>query len=322
MSFGITAQIWGSGPSDATGKLVLLALADYANDAGECWPAVVSLAEKCSLSERATRNALRRLEAAGWITAAVGGGRKGCSRYTVNPEPGSPFADSKPGTSCPVSDDKPGPTVPVSDDKPGTSCPVSEPENPAPRAPVGHLIPENPAPRAPEPIKNLSEEDLGSAAAAPSVPREAAALPDEPTFRERILIACGLPDPVSGLTGHGSARLGTPADMAVARRWIAPAPGGLGLTEAEVVEIVADKRATMRSPPGRLAYFDGAMSDFAASRDRPIPKPTPQDRRTNHGTSPHARADEAIERAIRDLDAGRINSVVAGDYAPGKSRRR
>lgn len=48
-------------------KMVLLALADRANDDGECWPGQESLARKCSLSERAVRENLRRLNEAGLI---------------------------------------------------------------------------------------------------------------------------------------------------------------------------------------------------------------------------------------------------------------
>lgn len=39
-------------------KMVLLALADIANDAGECFPGVPSLAEKCSMSERTVQEHL------------------------------------------------------------------------------------------------------------------------------------------------------------------------------------------------------------------------------------------------------------------------
>lgn len=48
-------------------KMVLLALADRANDDGECWPGQASLSAKCSMSERAIRDNLIRLEEAGLI---------------------------------------------------------------------------------------------------------------------------------------------------------------------------------------------------------------------------------------------------------------
>jgi DNA-binding transcriptional ArsR family regulator len=45
-------------------RLILLALADWANDDGECWPGQVSIAEKVEVSESTVRRAIRRLEAA------------------------------------------------------------------------------------------------------------------------------------------------------------------------------------------------------------------------------------------------------------------
>lgn len=45
-----------------TPKLVLVALADYANGNGQAWPSQETLAAKCGLSERAVRDALRLLQ--------------------------------------------------------------------------------------------------------------------------------------------------------------------------------------------------------------------------------------------------------------------
>jgi hypothetical protein len=64
-------------------KLVLLALADCANDQGLCWPSVATLAKKTGQSERTVQGALKGLEAAGHLTRDQRVG-KGCY-YTVNP---------------------------------------------------------------------------------------------------------------------------------------------------------------------------------------------------------------------------------------------
>lgn len=66
-------------------KLVLLALADWSDDAGLCWPSVKKLAEKCSKSERTIQGALKSLEAKGQITRDQRPGH-GC-KYTVHPTP-------------------------------------------------------------------------------------------------------------------------------------------------------------------------------------------------------------------------------------------
>ena len=61
-----------------TDRLLLLALADTANDAGVCWPSVGTLQRKCGLaSRRAAEKALRRVEA--WSErVARGGAEAGC----------------------------------------------------------------------------------------------------------------------------------------------------------------------------------------------------------------------------------------------------
>jgi hypothetical protein len=48
-------------------KLVLLALADQANDSGVCFPGQRTLAAKCGLSERRLRDQLVALEKGGYI---------------------------------------------------------------------------------------------------------------------------------------------------------------------------------------------------------------------------------------------------------------
>lgn len=64
-------------------KIVLLALADCANDEGHCWPSMASLAKKCSKGERTVQGVIKELEAAGHITRREVVG-KGCN-YTVHP---------------------------------------------------------------------------------------------------------------------------------------------------------------------------------------------------------------------------------------------
>jgi hypothetical protein len=86
VSIRILSRIWESGPEDRGELLVLLALADFSNDAGESWPAVASIARKARMDERSARRILRKLEASGWLTSDIGGGRHGCSRYRINPD--------------------------------------------------------------------------------------------------------------------------------------------------------------------------------------------------------------------------------------------
>lgn len=89
MSIALMALAW---PLDipTTEKMVLLALADAANDAGVTWIAVRSktakkmdLLKKCSLSERALQGAIKRLVVAGHLSRKEVPG-KGVT-YTVHP---------------------------------------------------------------------------------------------------------------------------------------------------------------------------------------------------------------------------------------------
>ena len=64
-------------------KLVLLALADCANDEGKCWPGLASLCAKTGMCKRTLQEALRQLDNARHITRVENPG-KGMN-YTVHP---------------------------------------------------------------------------------------------------------------------------------------------------------------------------------------------------------------------------------------------
>lgn len=94
---------WAASVRGITGtqKLVLFALANRANAEGECWPSVPGVAADCCISERAARNALRELEAAGLVSTSAGGGRHRNSLYRLaiaeNPARGSEKGNVVPG---------------------------------------------------------------------------------------------------------------------------------------------------------------------------------------------------------------------------------
>lgn len=54
--------VWDREDLSSTQKLVLLALADWANDEGLCWPSIDRVAKKSSLKKRAVQLAIRSLE--------------------------------------------------------------------------------------------------------------------------------------------------------------------------------------------------------------------------------------------------------------------
>jgi len=134
VSIRIMTQVWESGPDDRGELLVLLAMADFANDKGECWPSVATIARKARMDERSARRILRKLEANGWLTISIGGGRHGCSRYSINTDIASPGQNVPTGKG----DQKPG------QNEQETRTPVS-PE------PSGTVMESSVVARAPEP---------------------------------------------------------------------------------------------------------------------------------------------------------------------------
>ena len=61
---------WGLTDLDQSQTLVLLALADAANDEGVCWPSQAEIGRKARLKDRAVRNQIRSLEAAGLLSVS------------------------------------------------------------------------------------------------------------------------------------------------------------------------------------------------------------------------------------------------------------
>jgi DNA-binding transcriptional ArsR family regulator len=90
-------------------KLVLLGLADHADDEGVCWPGRRKLAEKCDLTERSVTRALADLEAAKLVERTAKFGESGVQagviyRLSIGATPVSPQGDaSVPGRATPVS---------------------------------------------------------------------------------------------------------------------------------------------------------------------------------------------------------------------------
>jgi DnaD/phage-associated family protein len=56
-------------------RLLIIALADYCNESGWCFPSVPELARRCRLSDRGTQKILARLAAGGHIAVEANGGR-------------------------------------------------------------------------------------------------------------------------------------------------------------------------------------------------------------------------------------------------------
>ena len=86
MSIRIMNRVWDTNVGSGTGKLVLIALADNANDQGTCYPAMDTIAKKCDLTVQGVRNQIKKLESAGLVQVELRKGRNSANLYTVLPE--------------------------------------------------------------------------------------------------------------------------------------------------------------------------------------------------------------------------------------------
>jgi len=81
------SAVWENPTIPATEKMVLLSLADHADDEGNCYPSIARLVERTGLKERAVQNAISRLKEGGFLTVEMNAGRRGTNLYIVHPTP-------------------------------------------------------------------------------------------------------------------------------------------------------------------------------------------------------------------------------------------
>lgn len=65
MSVRVLSDVWNHSKATGGDLLVLLAIADFADDKGLAWPAVETIAKKARMTDRNVRKILRRLEKSG-----------------------------------------------------------------------------------------------------------------------------------------------------------------------------------------------------------------------------------------------------------------
>ena len=135
MSVRIMSAVFDIQNITPTQKLILLCLADHADDAGRCYPSMRRLGDRTCLTERAVRKNLRDLEAGGYLRTIAGSGPSGCNVYFVSAKPSQSDADPQaegaptPGTKSPRNHMPPEQGSPT----PGTICPSPpEPRSPKP----------------------------------------------------------------------------------------------------------------------------------------------------------------------------------------------
>jgi hypothetical protein len=83
MSIKIMNAVWQLSKQKGTPLLLMIAIADNANDTGEAWPGIEYLAHKIRMSERQTQRLVRDLEKTDELIVERGGGRGNAHRYFI-----------------------------------------------------------------------------------------------------------------------------------------------------------------------------------------------------------------------------------------------
>jgi hypothetical protein len=76
MSVAATNYVWTQSPAEGADRLVLLALADFADESGNCFGSWGKLEEKTRLARRTVADCLRRLQKSGQLVLVERGSRK------------------------------------------------------------------------------------------------------------------------------------------------------------------------------------------------------------------------------------------------------
>jgi len=103
MSVHVSSQVWMNCQQSGDRLLLMLALADFANDDGICWPSQLSLAARTRCTERGVQKMIDALEKLGEIEIMREGGGRGVSakyrltNYTPKGEHGSSYPPRKKG---------------------------------------------------------------------------------------------------------------------------------------------------------------------------------------------------------------------------------
>lgn len=147
-------------------KLVLLKLADNANDQGECWPSYQYIADQCEISKRTAMSHIDKLIESGYLAKTIRKGPKGNSSnvYVLN-------FDAKPVNNGGENAAPPSESVapPSESPAPGGSA------NAAPR--TSHSL---------EPVNEPVSKSL-SVPAKPKKPNRASCVPEEFVVDQRML---------------------------------------------------------------------------------------------------------------------------------------
>lgn len=81
MSIKLMSYVWDNSPHSNGTLLIHLALADFANDSGLCYPSIATLARKSRMTERNVQYALQTLQETGDLEIQDCSGPRGCNLF-------------------------------------------------------------------------------------------------------------------------------------------------------------------------------------------------------------------------------------------------
>lgn len=76
-------HVWDNAEAGGNELLVLLALADHADDDGVCWPGIKRIAMKARISERSVKRIVQKLQRSGQLDRQTSAGPKGTNLYRI-----------------------------------------------------------------------------------------------------------------------------------------------------------------------------------------------------------------------------------------------
>ena len=110
MSIAAYEAVWERSKSKGSQRLVMLSLAEHADETGSCWPSIKRISERTNVSKRQVIRALSELVGMGEISHIPGDGRGNYSKYeilimSVKDDTMSPIEEAIKGDICDIKGD-------------------------------------------------------------------------------------------------------------------------------------------------------------------------------------------------------------------------